>query len=308
MRRVRGTEADALNSFGAPDILHDNGIWLPHNHRLAALAKQRRIPRVVSTRGMLEPWALKHKKWKKTIAWLVYQRRDLASADCHHATAEGEARNIQSLGLDVPVSMIPNGVDLPKATPISTGSRLESGWRTALFMGRICPVKGLPMLVDAWAKVRPSGWKLHIADPDEGGHRLEVEHAITAAALDETVSFLGPLETQAKQVAFSEADLFVLPSHSESFGMVIGEALAHKLPVLTTTAAPWPILRDRKCGWCVDPSVAGLAEGLRQATSCDYDTLRAMGQRGQRLVAKEFGWARIAKQFVEVYEALLNQT
>jgi glycosyltransferase involved in cell wall biosynthesis len=306
---MRGTAADALNRFGRPDILHDNGMWLPHNHRLAELAKRQGIPRLVSTRGMLEPWALKHKKWKKTIAWPVYQRRDLASANRHHATAELEARNIQRLGLGVPVCMIPNGVDLPEAASISTRSEpSRNGWKTALFIGRIYPVKGLPMLVEAWARVWPSGWKLRIAGPDEAGHRLQVEHAISAAGLGEIVSFLGPLEGRAKQTAYSDADLFVLPSHSESFGMAIAEALAHRLPVLTTTATPWPMLRDHDCGWSVDPSVSGLTEGLRQATSCDSETLRAMGERGRAFVANEFGWARIATQFLQIYEALSDQT
>ena len=67
VQRLTGTEADALRSFGKVDVLHDNGIWLPHNHRLAELAMKRGIPRVVSTRGMLEPWAMNHKRWKKDL-------------------------------------------------------------------------------------------------------------------------------------------------------------------------------------------------------------------------------------------------
>jgi glycosyltransferase involved in cell wall biosynthesis len=303
-RRMRGTAADALRSFGRPDILHDNGMWLPHNHRLAELAKRQGIPRIVSTRGMLEPWALKHKKWKKTIAWSVYQRRDLTSANCLHATAELEARNIRRFGLGVPIAMIPIGVDLPE---VAIRRKPGNSGKTALFLGRIYPIKGLPMLVKAWAQVCPNDWKLRIAGPDEAGHRRQLERAISGAGLDEIVSFLGPLEGRAKQAAFSAADLFVLPSHSESFGMAVAEALAHQLPVLTTTATPWPMLRDHDCGWCVDPSVAGLTEGLRQATSCDSETLRAMGERGQAFVAKEFGWPRIATQFLEIYESILSK-
>ena len=64
--RLIGNAAEALDRFGKPDILHDNGIWLRHNHQLAKLALQRGIPRIVSTRGMLEPWAMRHKSWKKT--------------------------------------------------------------------------------------------------------------------------------------------------------------------------------------------------------------------------------------------------
>ena len=263
LQRLTGTEAEALERFGKFDVLHDNGMWLPHNHRLAHFAARCDIPRVVSIRGMLEPWAIKHKREKKRIAWWLYQRRDLKRARCHHTTATTEAQNVQRLGLGVPVRVIPNGVDVPEATPkvLGVGGKKvrRDGQRTAFFLGRIYPVKGLPMLVEAWARVRPDGWLLKIAGPDEGGHQTEVENAVSAAGLSEIVSFVGPIDGQRKQSAFFNADLFVLPTYSESFGMVIAEALAHGLPVLTTTGAPWSMLPQRGCGWWVDPTVDGIA-------------------------------------------------
>src|SRR6185437_5429618 len=97
--------------------------WLGHNHRLAKLALERRIPRIVSTRGMLEPWAIDHKRWKKRIAWWFYQRRDLACASCLHATAAKEAQNVKALRLRVPVCTISNGTDMPEVDPtIAEGS------------------------------------------------------------------------------------------------------------------------------------------------------------------------------------------
>ena len=92
-------EAEALDRFGKTDLLHDNGIWLPHNHRLAVIAAKRGIPRIVSTRGMLEPWAMMHKQWKKRFAWWLYQCSDLKRARCHHTTSESEAQNVEHLGL-----------------------------------------------------------------------------------------------------------------------------------------------------------------------------------------------------------------
>ena len=310
VKRLTGTESEALDSFGKTDVLHDNGIWWRHNHRLAEVAAQRDLPRVVSTRGMLEPWAMKHKQLKKRLAWWLYQRRDLKRARCHHTTAEAEASNVQRLGLGVPVRMIPNGVDVPEVgrkAGSGEGRKIGRGdKKAALFIGRIYPVKGLPMLVEAWARVRPDGWFLQIVGPDEAGHRAEVEKAVCAAGLNEVVSFVGPLAGQAKRSVLLDADLFVLPSHSESFGMVIAEALAHGLPVLTTTGAPWSMLPQRGCGWWVDPTVDGIAEGLRQTTSLDSATLQAMGAKGRELVAAEFGWERIAKQFVLIYEDLIT--
>ena len=296
-----------MDRFGETDILHDNGIWLPHNHRLAVLAERRGIPRVVSTRGMLEPWALHHKRLKKDVAWWLYQRRDLKQARCHITTSGAEARNLQRLGLGVPVATVPNGVDVPEQ-PRHFGSESGNGARsvrTALFLGRIYPIKGLPMLIEAWARVRPEGWRLRIAGPDEAGHQKQVERAVSAAGLGDVVSFMGPIEPKMRTLAFFDADLFVLPTLSESFGMVVAEALAHSLPVLTTTAAPWSILQERGCGWSVDATVDGIAEGLRQATGLDSEALRDMGKNGRAFVIEEFSWKSVADRMLSTYEEVL---
>jgi glycosyltransferase involved in cell wall biosynthesis len=310
VRRLRGTEAEALASFGEPDILHDNGIWRAHNHRLAALAERHDIPRVVSTRGMLEPWAINHKRLKKRLAWFAYQRRDLKQARCHITTAEAEALNLQHFDLGVPIATVPNGVDLPEERPrvVSSGAErvARGGPRIALFLGRIYPIKGLPMLIEAWAHARPAGWILRIAGPDEAGHQNQLEKAVSAAGLGHVVSFAGPLEYEMKKSAFFDADLFVLPSHSESFGIVVAEALAHGLPVLTTTGAPWSILPENGCGWWVAPTVAGITEGLLQATSKDPETLRLMGAKGRSLVSAKFGWKCAANLILSTYEAVLT--
>lgn len=302
VQRLMGSAKEALNTFGTPDVLHDNGIWLRHNHRLAEIASERRIPRIVSTRGMLNPWELQHKRWKKRLAWWLYQHRDLKRARCHHATGRSEASNVQSLGLGVPVCVVPNGIDVPVDHKPQVGGVNDRRIKTALFLSRIHPKKGLPMLVEAWARMRPTGWRLEIFGPDEAGHRSEVEAAVRAAGLSGVISFMGPADGTAKQSAFRNADLFILPTHSENFGMVIAEALAHGLPVLTTTAAPWPMLPERGCGWSVDATVDGIAHGLGRATSLESATLQAMGAKGREFVEAEFAWKRIAKEFVALYE------
>jgi glycosyltransferase involved in cell wall biosynthesis len=309
--RLTGTDSEALDRFGDPDILHDNGIWLRHNHRFAAFAEKRRIPRIVSTRGMLEPWALKHKGLKKKIAWRLYQRRDLTRALCHIATGEAEAQSLKYLGLRVPIAIVPNGVDVPEERSSSFASQSDKAFRngrkrTALFLGRIYPVKGLPMLIEAWARVRPDGWRLRIAGPDEAGHQKQVERAVSVAGLGEVVSFTGPITPQMRTSAFLDADLFVLPTYSESFGMVVAEALAHGVPVLTTNAAPWAILVEGGCGWWVDATVDGIADGLRQATRLNPDALRSMGVKGRALVNAKFSWKHVADLMLLTYEAILT--
>jgi glycosyltransferase involved in cell wall biosynthesis len=146
---------------------------------------------------------------------------------------------------------------------------------------------------------------LRITGPDEAGHQKQVEKAVSGAGLSGVVSFTGPIEPHMKRSAFLEADLFVLPTHSESFGMVVVEALAHGVPVLTTTAAPWSILRERGCGWWVDATVDGIAEGLNQATNLDTKALRAMGAKGRAFVATEYSWKRIGDRMLWIYAGVL---
>ncbi len=302
---VWAADGSAGPQAGGADVIHDHGIWLPHNWRLSGTARRLKIPRIVSPRGMLEPWAMHHKRWKKRLAWLLYQRRCLASAGCIHATSEAEAEGIGRLRLGVPVCMIPNGVDLPDRMPEEYPPR-ESSRRVALFLGRIYPVKGLPMLVEAWSRIRPHGWVVEVAGPDEGGHQKEVERLIRHAGLEDQFRFTGLLEGRRKQEAFAGAELFILPTHSENFGMAVAEALASAVPVLTTTAAPWPLLEEKGCGWRVAPTPDAIAAGLAQATDLDSATLRNMGETGRELVGRSFSWNAAAEAMASVYRWLLG--
>jgi glycosyltransferase involved in cell wall biosynthesis len=250
---------------------------------------------------MLEPWAVRHKRLKKSIAWHLYQRRDLQRAQFLHATAAQEKQNLDRYDLAVPSGVIPNGVDLPDMAQPPCRSSEE---RTALFLGRISPVKGLPNLIEAWARLRPPGWRLRIAGPDEAGQRAALEYAAERADLRDVISFSGALDGEDKRAAFLNADVFVLPSHSESFGMAVAEALAHGVPVLTTTATPWVDLSARGCGWSVAPTAEGLTEGLRLATALAPAALRAMGAKGRNWMQADFSWPAIAERFLALYGSL----
>ena len=163
------------------------------------------------------------------------------------------------------------------------------------------------MLIEVWSRLRPQGWRLVIAGPDEAGHQAELEAAVTAAGLGQVVSFAGPVEGEAKASVLRDADFLVLPSHSESFGMVVAEALALGTPVLTTTAAPWPALEQRGCGWRCAPTPDAIAAKLRRGhRDCDRATLRAMGAAGRDFVAETLGWDRIAAEFIALYERLVR--
>jgi glycosyltransferase involved in cell wall biosynthesis len=285
------------------DILHDHGIWLPNNHAAIGVARERNIPLVVSPRGMLEPWSLAFRAWKKRIAWTLYEKRDLASARVFCATSSDEATSIRKCGCRQPIAVVPNGVGVPDLS----GSRVtKSVPRTALFLSRIHPKKGLPLLVQAWKRVQPRDWRVVVAGPDEGGHRKTVEDAVCDAGLGNTFEFVGPVKDEAKAALFRQADVFILPTMSENFGMVIAEALAHAVPVIATTGVPWGGLVDHSCGWWVQPEAGEIASAIREATGLSDSDRETMGMRGRLWVEREFSWPSAAKRMLSVYEWILN--
>lgn len=290
---------------GTPDLLHSHGLWTPVNHWTARLACRAGIPLVIQPRGMLEPWALAYRSWKKRLALLLYQRRDLVSAVLLVATAEQEAENFRQLGLRQPIAIIPNGTDLPEWR-----DRVDpkGSPRTMLFLSRIHQKKGLLNLVRAWQIVRPTGWKMVIAGPDEGGHQQIVDAAIQQAGLQDDFEFTGSVYGDAKEALYRLAEVFVLPTFSENFGLVVAEALACGVPVITTKGAPWEGLHTHRCGWWIDIGVEPLAAALREATALPPDTLRDMGRRGRAYVEQNFGWPHIAQQMLSVYRWVLGQS
>ena len=307
-RLLSGDLATAWQAFGDADLIHDNGLWWAHNHAIASRARLHNVPRIVSTRGMLQAWCFRHKRWKKAFAWQLYQKRDLQQAMALHVTSQEEVQAAQSLGLKSQAVLIPNGVDLPSLDPKEeqvTRSTPACGG-TALFLGRLYPVKGLDFLLSAWASLRPPGWQLRLAGPDEGGYRSSLELLITQFQLSNSVTFVGPVTGKQKQVELSRADFLVLPSRSESFGMVVAEALAHQIPVLTTTATPWSQLEQIGAGWLCDPDVESLVAGLKRALASSQQERAAMGHKGRCYVADHFSWFACAHQFVDLYTSLLR--
>lgn len=284
-------------------IIHDHGIWLLSNHAAANAAYRLQIPRVIHLHGMLQPWALEHRAWKKRLAWLFYQRRDMENAALFIATSSLEAEAIRRSGLQQPIAIIAPGVQQP-----TWEHRLPGGRKihSALFLSRIHPVKGLLNLVAAWNIARPKDWRMIIAGSDENHHRAEIESAVHDAGLTQYFEFIGPVYGAAKETLYREVDLFILPSFSENFGLVIGEALSYGIPVITTRGAPWQTLATNQCGWWVEAGIESLAEAIQDATSRPDDERHEMGERGRKLIENELSWSSAAAKTMDVYKWILN--
>lgn len=281
------------------DILHTQGLWQHPSWVALKWRKKWHKPHVVSVRGMLEPWAWNHHRWKKLPVWHLWEQRNLAGASLLHATSEQEAESFRARGLRTPIAIIPNGVYMPGDAFQKEES--PSSKRVALFLSRIHPKKGLPLLIEAWARVRPENWELHIVGPDEMNHRAELAKRVAKHDLDESVIFKDPVSGDAKTRLFQQSSLFVLPTYSENFGIAVAEAMAHQLPVITTHGAPWKVLDDERCGWWVPATADAITRALEQAIQCDADELSSMGQRGQAVVRERFSWDKIAYEMMQCY-------
>lgn len=303
----RATFRETLARVATSDsnaVIYDAGLWLPGNHLSARTAARTRTPLVVSPRGMLSARALRVSGLKKKIAWRLYQARDLRMARVLHATSEAEAEDFRAAGLKQPIAVIPNGVEIPAT--VTPRAPANSHIRTLLFLSRLHPIKGLADLVTAWARVRPEKWRAVIAGPDENNYRREIEQMVREHQLQTHFEFVGPANEARKWELLARADLFALPSYSESFGLVIAEALASGLPVITTRATPWSEIETGPCGWWIAPGVDSLAQALREATTSADSTLKSMGQRGREMVHQNYSWGSAGEKMTHVFEWLLD--
>lgn len=286
-----------------PAIVHGHGIWSTPSVWAGILAKRHAVKMVLHPRGMLEPWCLNYKSTKKKVAMKLYQRRILANVDLFVATSVQELESIRALGLRQPVAVIPNGVELPS---VKYGGRKRENKKQALFLSRIHPVKGLLNLINAWSQVEPRGWELVVAGPDEDDYWSEIERRIRALGIGHCIKYVGPVEGTQKDTLFRESDLFVLPSFSENFGIVIAEALAYGLPVITTKGTPWSAVVNEGCGWWVEPTVECISAALEKATSAAPESLAQMGGAARK-VASRYDWQRIAQKMGDSYQWLLGR-
>lgn len=254
-----------------------------------------RKPLVWSPRGAIqatEDWADAPRKGAKR-AFERLARWMLPRGAVLHVTSRAEARATARRMPGVAVRVIPNGVPVP-VRPIERRFRPEQCLRL-IFLGRLHPKKGLETLIDVLAAL-PDHITLTIAGSGAAGYETALADRVLALGLDHRVAFLGEVEGEGKRRALEDADVFVLPTLSENFGIAVAEALASGLPVVTTRAAPWAEIERYGCGRWIEPGHGPLAAALRELDACSGEDLADMGRRGHRLVADLYSEAAVGTQ------------
>lgn len=284
------------------DVMHNHGMWQMNAVYPGWAVKNRKTKLIISPRGAFSAWAMNHGSRFKKIFWPLFQRPALLQASCFHATAESEYEEIRRLGFKQPVAVIPNGIDIPDLL-----SKTLNESHTLLFLGRIHPKKGIDVLLHAWQAVmtRFPNWDLQIVGPDNGGYLAEMQ-ALAARLRLQRVVFPGALYGEEKRLAYREASLFILPTHSENFGMTVAEALAVGTPAIVTKGAPWAGLEQHSAGWWIDSGVDALIASLEHAMAQSPDELSRRGIHGREWMIRDFSWEIIGEKMHHTYRWLIE--
>ena len=289
------------------DVIHHHSLWLRTLHYCHARARRRHAPLVVSPRGMMSDWSWNHHRFRKRVAdWLIHPGA-LSAVGGWHATSEAEASEIRARGFSQPVCVAPNGVSAPSA---DDAARAQRHWRrrwpaiaerpVALFYSRFHRKKRVLELIDLWLAEGPRDWLLLLVGiPQEYTPEMLNEYVQRASGEGRVRAFSGA----GLPAPYPVASLFLLPSHSENFGLVVAEALAQGVPALVTDTTPWEALGREEAGWCVP--WPDFPAALRAAAAEGPERLKERGARAKEWVLREFSSERPARLLAGFYRQLL---
>jgi glycosyltransferase involved in cell wall biosynthesis len=309
--RLKGPEADLEVAVRSAEVVHMHGLWQGHTRRGARAARAARVPYVMAAHGMAEPWALRHKRLKKSLYLALVESRNLRRAACLHALSRPEIGHLRELAPWSPVCFVPNGVDLAAFDDLPPRSDLErerpeiEGKFVLLFFGRVHVKKGLDLLAEALGWLAPEFPDLHIlmAGKDDGAWSPFAER-VDQLGLTRRVTYVGHVGGERARQVWAAADAFILPSYSEGFSMAILEALACSLPCLITTACHFPELAEAEGGIVVEPERDAVTSGLHDLLKRSPEEHRRLGENGRRLVELDYTWDQQAHRLASVYRWL----
>jgi glycosyltransferase involved in cell wall biosynthesis len=267
------------------DILHFHGAWTLH---ILPLLNIRQIVTIVSPHGAFHKVSLQKSRIKKNIVKYLYMQRAHQNADCIHALTLREAQDIRDYGIkNVPIAIIPNGIDLAKKIHIDEALKkkllkLADGRKVALSLSRLHVSKGIDILIEAFARLYSESKDvvLFIVGSGESAYELHLKKKINKLKLEESVFLLGEMIEDEKNTVYDIADVFVLPSFNEGFGITVLEAYRQKVPVITTDATPFEEIQVLGCGWYIGSSVDDLFLALLEFSKSDNEELNTMGSKG----------------------------
>lgn len=282
-------------------LVHVHGIWPLYSLVGFFICKKFKINFFISPHGSLEKWSLNYKKLKKKIGILAIKKL-LKSANSFFVTSIDEAESVgKVIGDSVEVINHTLGVDLePVSRKIDSYEN-----KNILFVSRVSPKKGVDIIIKAFIRTGRKDWQLTIVGPSEPVYLIGLKKLVGEEYFG-NINFLGPLEKNKINELYKRTSFFVLATHSENFGFVIAEALAFKLPVLTTTNTPWNEINENLCGYWIENGVDNFAKYMNKMMQLSPEALKTMGNNGYKLINEKYSWQIATKNIISKYKLFLS--
>jgi glycosyltransferase involved in cell wall biosynthesis len=320
LRLINQLNKAALAQVGSllrdTDVLHLHAPWLRGNYQVAQLARRSGVPYVLSTHGMLDDWSMHQRGLKKRLYMKWIGRRTMNAAAMIHCTAEAELAQARKWFDNPPATVLPYLVNLsvfenspgPEAA-LALLPESARGLPRLLFLSRLHEQKGVDILIHAAALLRDTGkeFVLLLAGSGEAEYESYLRRLVSELKLGDHVLFLGLLTGDLKLSMYRAADLFVLPTRHENFGLVLTEAMACGVPVLTTRGTD--IWREiQSAGAVISDSTP--AEFARQIQTLldDPADLSARGAAGRQWVHANLDMETLSRKYEGVYRSLIAES
>lgn len=303
--------AKNANNF---DLAHIHALFSPVSTAAATICRNKKLPYILRPLGTLDPADLEKKKYLKKLYGNLLEKPNLKGSIGVHFTSQKEADISVKFGVKTNDLVIPLGVNLPDKLPPLNRTRekfgIDNNTTLILFMSRIEPKKGLNLLIPALQSLLNQDKKFHFvlagSNPQDQIYEDSIKNQINNSILAKYTTITGFVDGEIKLGLLQDADLFVLPSYYENFGIAVAEAMAVATPVVISNQVYiWQEIEAAKAGWICECNQEDLTQQLLLAIQ-DKKGQFERGFNAQNLVRQKYAWSAIAKEIIKVYHSLIN--
>ncbi len=297
------------------DLLHIHSIFNYPATAAVALARRNKVSYILRPLGMLEDWPLRQNRFVKMAYLNLIEKASINHASILHYTSEEEKSASERLGFSAPGIVIPLGISTASedGTPAKGDFRDRHpacrGKKLVVFLSRIHPKKGLELLIDALSNLRRirDDFFFVIAGSGDPAYEGRIKERVRNGSLMPQTLFTGFLEGEKKNALLNDADLFVLPSYQENFGLAVVEAMARGVPVVVSNRVNISHeIESAGAGITVPCEAPKLGEAIQTLLN-DEKKRRAMGEGAKRLVSEKFNSREMAGRLTRLYDFLLSR-
>lgn len=295
------------------DIALISSSWTMYGVAAGQACRKTGMPYIMYGHGSYGSIHMKRGSFKKKLFWNILDKRLYNKASHVVALTKTERKQMLDMGIQTPITIIPNGVEIDTLNKSEPRSDIDEKWNQLagrpyiLFLGRIEKIKGLDMLLKAFAQIqaRYPEYMLVLAGPDERSYKKELCHLSCELSIEKSVIFTDGVYGSLKKTLLDNANVFVLSSYGEGLPMAVLEAMASEVPVLITKSCNLPEVSEYRAGIEVDSTVISVKEGLKELLNSP-NTRKQMGVNGRMLVEEKYTWNEVAKKTLEMCKEVIG--